>query len=112
MKSIQLSQEAVDTIRTAVHDKFPADSKVGFSYLSGSFTEGLATPKSDFDAYVVLNTNDLEEEGEIFVATPVGMLEISTLTPVTLDKIASKLRLGNHKKMLCQPTNCIWLIDY
>ncbi len=91
MKKV-IDNTIVTAVAAAVHSRIPPTEKIAFSYLSGSVTEGLATPKSDYDAYVVMR--EPVEETEIQVATEIGMVEITLLSLQTFIAISSKLSMG------------------
>uniref|UniRef100_UPI0036D816E4 hypothetical protein n=1 Tax=Photorhabdus sp. RM322S TaxID=3342825 RepID=UPI0036D816E4 len=79
-------------ITVIINKKFN-DTDLYTCYLSGSVIEGFATPKSDYDVYVILE-GELEKEcEEIFIPSDIGMLEV---TIISLKEIKEIMRIINN----------------
>ncbi|MEG0635905.1 MAG: nucleotidyltransferase domain-containing protein [Pseudomonas sp.] len=83
-------------ISTAIVKHCPADLPIRYAFLSGSIVEGLATPKSDFDIYLVSDSETLHKQQELFVATSLGLLEITLVDLKTLSGITENVQQGFH----------------
>ncbi|MDX7931145.1 hypothetical protein SJZ69_15500 [Acinetobacter baumannii] len=75
-----INKEILDSLLVAVQDESLNKFEIYCSFLSGSKTEGLATPKSDYDIYIVVN---ILPEGinhnELFLPYKDGLIEVTLL---------------------------------
>lgn len=75
--SADISIEELDTLKNLVKGYFHSTAQPIFSFLSGSITEGIATPNSDYDIYAVFDTCTEEEVLISELQRPVELTKIS-----------------------------------
>ena len=85
--------------RRALEEAIPTAIPFTCAFLSGSAAEGLATPRSDFDVYTVVDGDSHAYSEERFFSTPVGFVEITILPMSKIRDVARKIEVaGGHMK--------------
>lgn len=92
MKITNIPEEKLEIIRLAISENCPNIDRQSIVFLSGSFAEGLATPKSDFDVYIISELESSKDiANEIFISSKIGMIEINYVSTDKITKIANKI---------------------
>lgn len=103
--SADLSTEELDTLKNLVKGYFHSTAQPIFSFLSGSITEGISTPNSDYDIYAVFD-NCTEEEVLISeLDRPVELTKISLAKIHSIMEFISKgenlASVGAYEMLIC-----------
>lgn len=102
--SADLSTEELDTLKNLVKGYFHSTAQPIFSFLSGSITEGISTPNSDYDIYAVFD-NCTEEVLISELERPVELTKISLAKIHSIMEFISKgenlASVGAYEMLIC-----------